>query len=357
MRLLASFDRYPDSVCLNLEPIASDAREFELYLTLHLQSHSLPLLDGKITWGLKGGILDAVAGGCSIAPIGGERLDFRVSRVEVPDGYRWRLALKSPGTIFTGSIERIKLGSIEVKEEPYHLLARFSATPADISIVETEKLWRHDISPNKHAILERKLAFFLVETRLNPYLSYLSLGSGDVEIDKTATEPKDEEPAILARLKEDIERVYTADTDNFLELARWMDLDPLVDLAGADLLATELSGVSLGGADLDRVNFRGANLTDADLSESIAVHANFKGADLSGALLGNADLKYADFYRASLALSNLIGSDLEGANLVEANLSRANLSGARVFGARFGDNEGMTDELRESLLDRGAVFE
>ncbi|MGV2390565.1 MAG UNVERIFIED_CONTAM: hypothetical protein LVR29_27065 [Microcystis novacekii LVE1205-3] len=33
-----AFDRYPDSVSLTLEPVATDSQKFDLYLTLHLTS-------------------------------------------------------------------------------------------------------------------------------------------------------------------------------------------------------------------------------------------------------------------------------------------------------------------------------
>jgi hypothetical protein len=54
MRLLAAFDRYPDSVSLTLEPVATDSQKFDLYLTLHLQAQIQSLLTGEIKWGLKG---------------------------------------------------------------------------------------------------------------------------------------------------------------------------------------------------------------------------------------------------------------------------------------------------------------
>jgi hypothetical protein len=356
MRLLASFDRYPDSVSLTLEPVTTDSREFELYLTLHLQPRNLPLLGGHLSWELKGGILTVTAENCPIAPLSNRSPEVATEWTETPVGYRWRLAFPNSRTARGGSTERVKIGTGEIKNEPYHLTGRFSVTPADISLVETAGLWRPDLSPNKHAILERLLSFFLFDTGFDPFLSQVSLGSSGVELDTVLIEPSRGVEERLERLKTSIEAIVSAETDRLLELARAIGLDPLTDLAGGSLLGAELSGIALGGANLHHVNLRGANLTDADLGEAIATRAGFKGADLSGALLANADLSYADFYRSSLALANLIGANLEGANLIEANVSQANFSGANVTGARFGDNAGMTDGLRESLIDRGAVF-
>jgi uncharacterized protein YjbI with pentapeptide repeats len=352
MRLLAAFDRYPDSVSLTLEPVATDSQKFDLYLTLHLQAQIQSLLDGEMKWGLKGGKLDFVLVNCQLTQNPLSSQELYINRI---NNYQWQLSFPSPQSIFTGAIERINLGTVTVEEEPYHLTVQFSLTASDICITETSGLWKHDISPNKHSILERKLAFFLMENQFNAFLSRISLGSSGVELDTILVEPRPEEKEKLAKLQAQIERIYTAKSDNFSELAQLAELDPLTDFTGANLLAAELSGISLGMANLYQANLRGANLTDADLSEINGRHASFKGADLSGALLANADLSYADFYRSSLALSNLIGSNLEGANLIEVNITQANLSGAKVTGAKFADNVGMTAELRESLRLRGAL--
>jgi uncharacterized protein YjbI with pentapeptide repeats len=66
------------------------------------------------------------------------------------------------------------------------------------------------------------------------------------------------------------------------------------------------------------------------------------GADLSGANLSGADLSGADLIRSDLNWANLSGSDLSGAN---------------VNNARFGDNAGISDDLKEALIDKGAIFE
>jgi hypothetical protein len=342
----------PDSVSLTLEPVATDSQKFDLYLTLHLQSQIQSLLGGEMKWGLKGGKLDFILVNCTLEsqPIVSQEL-----YINPLDNDQWRLSFKSPQSVFTGAIERIKLGIITAGEEPYHLTAQFSVTAADICITETSGLWKHDISPNKHSILERKLAFFLLENLFDSFLSRISLGSSGVELDTILIYPRQQNEEKIAQLQEQIELIYTSESNDFIELAHLVELDPLTDFTGANLLAAELSGISLGSANLYQVNLRGANLTDADLSEVNAHHASFKGADLSGALLANADLSYADFYRSSLALSNLIAANLDGANLVEVNITQANFSGAKVKGAKFADNVGMTEELRQSLLDRGAV--
>ncbi|WP_414528696.1 pentapeptide repeat-containing protein [Nodularia chucula] len=114
------------------------------------------------------------------------------------------------------------------------------------------------------------------------------------------------------------------------------------DLSGAYLIAANLSGANLGGADLIAANLSGADLSRADLSRAYLIAANLSGADLS---------------RADLSGANLSGANLSRANLSGANLSRADLSRAKVKNAQFGDNLGITEDIKGELKQRGAIFE
>ncbi|MGB3533293.1 MAG: DUF1822 family protein [Microcoleaceae cyanobacterium] len=82
-----------------------------------------------------------------------------------------------------------------------------------------------------------------------------------------------------------------------------------------------LSGIDLSDTDLNRANLSGSNLINADLS----------CADLSNANLTNADLSNAD-------------------------LSETDFSNSLVTGAKFShDSPGMTEELKKSLINKGAI--
>jgi hypothetical protein len=72
---------------------------------------------------------------------------------------------------------------------------------------------------------------------------------------------------------------------------RIMDLS--VNLAGADLTGAKLDGAKLSGADLTDTKLDGANLANADLGRAF-IGASFRGADLRGANLSSADLRGAD---------------------------------------------------------------
>jgi uncharacterized protein YjbI with pentapeptide repeats len=60
---------------------------------------------------------------------------------------------------------------------------------------------------------------------------------------------------------------------------------------------------------------------------------------------------------ANLSNANLIGADLSKANIIDTNLSGAKLDGAIVESAHFASNQGISEELKQDLIDRGAIFE
>jgi uncharacterized protein YjbI with pentapeptide repeats len=129
------------------------------------------------------------------------------------------------------------------------------------------------------------------------------------------------------------------------------------NLFSADLFSADLSGANLSRADLSRANLSDANLIIANLSRANLSRADLIIANLSNANLSNANLISADLSRANLSDANLSDADLSGANLRGANLIAANLSDAAVENAQFGDNSGLTEEIKLDLKRRGAIFE
>jgi uncharacterized protein YjbI with pentapeptide repeats len=133
-------------------------------------------------------------------------------------------------------------------------------------------------------------------------------------------------------------------------------------LSDADLSGAYLSDADLSGAYLTSANLSGASLTSANLSRVYLIVANLSGANLSGANLSGADLSGADLSGADLSGADLSDADLSVANLSGANLSGANLSGAnlsaiQVEQTRFSHNLGITQQLKQDLINREAIFE
>lgn len=359
---LETRDRYREGLQLELTtlPLAPDSdsdRRLAVEVVLKFNEQWQPVLGGRVKWGLKGGELRLTLDRGVFFVQGSDRtlsfIEMPALHVSIqarsPQEWVWKFESKSP---LSDAIARVRCCELEVREQAEGLTATFSATPADVCPSEVEGLWKHSISPNQHAVVERALAFALCKERLSPYLSlarWPSVGEALPEV------PVEEKALSSPELQTIIDGVTSAETEDFFKLAAMAKLNPIGDFAGGNLLGTSLNGLDLGNANFARANLRGADLSDADLSEANLNGANLKGTDLSGAYLGNATLKNADLHRASLALANLGGADLSGANLQEVNLSNANLSSIKVEGTIFGQNSGLTEEMRLKLQERGAI--
>ncbi len=348
LQLIEFSNLYPDCVCLEIETVATETEEIELYLNINFNEQWESLLGGRVKFGLKGGELKLNLENCSLSKPSTITIDY-VDRYS--DNLSYYFSNKGKSVLQT-NINKLKLGALKINDYPCSVEVTFNLTPVNISITDAEGLWKHDISPNKHGILERTIAFFWLENRLNPYISYLKLSSENIKPNYNISVENTEE-----KLQEVINKICNATTDNILELAAIASLNPLEDLSGANFLGTNLSGVDLSGANLEYINLRGAVITDADLSEANLSYAKLTGTDLSGAYLENANLSFADCRCASFALVNLIGANLTEANLTETNLTETNLTSANLNQAIFKDNPGISDTLKNSLLARGAQID
>jgi Pentapeptide repeats (8 copies) len=398
-------NKYPQAVWMQLEAVPvqrseTDIQQLDLYLSINFNEHWEPLLGGRVKFGLQGGTLKLNLENCAI-PLASRQLigDFNLdvleeiqpiqnstevllteNRQQIRDDQNadriaeqidrnnctschvstigddtnpaWIFELESGKRVLKGLLKSAKLGELLAKQ--YRVDATFQVTKSDIYLTDIEGLWPHDITPNQHSVLERILTVYLQTNKFQPALSWALLSCELPMVEKREVESV---PQAEAQLQEMVDRIIAAKTDNFAELAKIANLNPAQDFAGANLRGTSLSTVDFSSAKLDRANFRGADLSDADLSDANLQKAKFSGADLSGAFLGNADLKGADLHKASLALANLSGANLGNANLVEVNLTNANLSGANVEAARFGNNSGISEEMKVNLQQRGAIFE
>jgi uncharacterized protein YjbI with pentapeptide repeats len=142
---------------------------------------------------------------------------------------------------------------------------------------------------------------------------------------------------------------------------------PSRELKGVNLRGANLSGANLLGANLNGANLDGCNLSISRLSIANLRGANLRGANLSGADLFGADLSGADLSIANLRDVNLNGADLSGADLGGANLSGANLSRTKLHGAklsgvdvkntRFESSSGISESMKQNLIDKGAIFD
>jgi uncharacterized protein YjbI with pentapeptide repeats len=141
------------------------------------------------------------------------------------------------------------------------------------------------------------------------------------------------------------------------------------NLYQADLSDSNLYRANLTQANLKVVNLTRANLNQANLTQVDAIAANFSNALLRRSRLMNACFVNAELRGCDLTRANLKNADLSGANLCsclirhtvlnQTNLSDTNLQGANLFGSniqqailnstQFGENAGLSENLKHYL--------
>jgi len=315
------------AIALTLNAAPTQESQISLALDLKVNQGEFPLSEGKVQYGLTGGTLRLNLQEAHFTDFSEDiRHSLPIAKFPTADHPTWKFALAPAQGVIEVDLNRIPLGIITTTSENWAVGVTFTVGKSELLVTEGEGLWRHDLRPNKQAILYRKLTLFLLESYLPSPL--ISLPSSDSSVETAS--PTEAEVSSLLTI---IERIKNSPSNEFLKLCEIAQLNPNLDFAGANLRGTTLRGLDFSGANWSRVNLRGADLTDVDLSQGNLQGAKLSGADLSGAYLSNANLKETDFHRASLALANLSGANLQGANLQEANLSQTNLNGCYLEGA------------------------
>ncbi|MFB2771505.1 pentapeptide repeat-containing protein [Pelatocladus sp. BLCC-F211] len=93
-------------------------------------------------------------------------------------------------------------------------------------------------------------------------------------------------------------------------------------------------------------NLIGADLSDLELEGVNLIRGNLSGANLKGSSLVDADLIFANFTGADVTDANLRGSTLNETIWLKALVKKCN----------FGEGVGLSNQQRQDLLMRGAVF-
>ena len=326
--------QFSSAIALTLSTTPLSNEQINLAIGFQFRASEFPLSEGNIKYGVTGGTLKFHLQDAHFNNISEDIQDhLPITKHPTADHPTCKFALPTGIDILEATGENIPLGILTPTSNNWSLHATLTITKGDLLITEVEGLWRHDLRPNKQAILHRTIALFLIDNHLPSPVISLGINSSTQQTITSSFSPNSnpDSSSLLAT----IEKIKDSPSDDFLQLCEMANLNPQIDLTGANLRGTTLRGLDLNGANWSRVNLRGADLTDVDLSQGNLQGAKLSGADLSGAYLSNANLKNADLYRASLALANLSGANLQGANLQEANLSQTNLNDCNLEGAKF----------------------
>jgi uncharacterized protein YjbI with pentapeptide repeats len=117
------------------------------------------------------------------------------------------------------------------------------------------------------------------------------------------------------------------------------------NLHDASLTMSDLRGACLNHADLMRVDLSFTKLMGTDFTSAKLGRANFLRADATGAKFLYADMRFSDLDEADLTGADLCETNLTGARLHRTNLKGARLSGSRVYGISVWDI--VTDDKTE----------
>ncbi|NCQ05692.1 MAG: pentapeptide repeat-containing protein, partial [Cyanobacteria bacterium] len=223
MQLLESHHQCPDCLFMELQFIPKVNNQFELYLNLKHNQQQEEILDGRVKFGLRYSKLLLTLNNLVFI----EKAEINSSIITVANNVFssqliWDINYLSDGKFLQGNLTKIKLGVLELNSDYYELKAQIVAKKADIFITDIEGLWRHDITPNKHSILERKLAEFIENTQLTPYISQVIFCSKDANFSSTLPHQKQDnltEKQAL-ELRKIIQSIYQTTKNNFPELAQ-----------------------------------------------------------------------------------------------------------------------------------------
>lgn len=101
----------------------------------------------------------------------------------------------------------------------------------------------------------------------------------------------------------------------------------------------------------------GCDRQNQNLSNFILVGTKINGSDLSGCILNGAKLQYAKVSGSNLSNASLRGADLRHTDLRYSKLSNTDFSGADVQNALLQGSTGLTEEQKQELKAKGAIFD
>ncbi|MBK1987800.1 hypothetical protein A0J48_009660 [Sphaerospermopsis aphanizomenoides BCCUSP55] len=179
-------NRYPDCLYMELQAIPVNPDQIDLPVTMHFNEQWEPLLNGRVKFGVKGGQLKLKLKNCKI-PYDSHELTGRfvlkpavcqVTTNGSKSNPTWEFELSIGARVLIGSLQNQKLGTVQLRNKPCSVEATFEVSQQYVHLMETEGLYPTNISRNKQIILEASFRKYLLESKLQPYLSRAELHYG-----------------------------------------------------------------------------------------------------------------------------------------------------------------------------------
>lgn len=191
-------NRCPNCLYMKLEDIPVQAEQKDLHLTIKFNEQWEPFLNGRVKFGLKGGELKLrlengdipeasrnLAGSLelSIESETGETENFPAPVCEVTKNGSvttpvWVFRLKGFTAVLKGSIEKERLGTLNLVRQPCCVEATFEVLLRDVHLTDIEGLYPENIDLNKQIVTKRRIEKHLLESKFQPYLSRMELRYG-----------------------------------------------------------------------------------------------------------------------------------------------------------------------------------
>lgn len=197
-------------------------KKHHLYLTIRFGEHREKIRGGYVTFGLKQGVLKVVLsngkipletielanefevavevqniqgkttekhGSASLAVTGGvstgakeaetttamvKQKVYQVILQGTEEAPVWIFKAQNKELFLTGLLKQTKLGTLE-NTNPGYVKATFKSSIRDVVLVTGEGLYPKNISRNKRAIIEQKIAHYLLKSKLDSCLSQIEL--------------------------------------------------------------------------------------------------------------------------------------------------------------------------------------
>ena len=175
----------PDCLYMDLQKVkvAEDGldkplvKQFDLHLTLSFNEQWQELPGGRVKFGLRGGKLQLDLKNGKIIHNYRElnNSSSQISAKLSKEKPLWNFKSNTDNFIFQEKITNVKLATIGVSSNNNVVRATFEVSIGDICLTAVEGIWDSNLSPNKRALIERRIVLWIINYKLKPYISRVEL--------------------------------------------------------------------------------------------------------------------------------------------------------------------------------------
>jgi len=118
----------------------------------------------------------------------------------------------------------------------------------------------------------------------------------------------------------------------FLYESNLIDINPKINIIGANLKNAVLDEIVLGGSEIRGAHFKNATIQNANLNGAVLIGCDFTQANFSNSIVNDLDLSYTNLTKAKLKNMDLTSVNFEGATLTGADFRGSKIRRAQLDG-------------------------